>query len=119
MPNGTLQYGRLSQHERSLRWAFFLQTLIDGEENVENPPANEQTPLHKAAMEGQLLKVKVSTRLMRFAVTRRILCLQELLADGESVDAEDEDGWTPLHHAARYGYTEIVQVSIGRHFFVH
>eukprot|EP00752_Nemacystus_decipiens_P007707 g6890.t1 len=35
--------------------------------------------------------------------------MNDLLEDGASFDAEDEDGYTPLHTAAYYGKTEMVQ----------
>ncbi|MBF6302991.1 ankyrin repeat domain-containing protein [Nocardia amamiensis] len=49
-----------------------------------------RTPLHYAAMEGQV-----------DAVAR--------LLDTEDVNARDNEGWTPLHFASQYGFTEIVQ----------
>ena len=45
-------------------------------------------PLHSAAQEGQ---------------TEAAL---ELIRTGESVNAQDKDGWTPLHHAAVKGHIE-------------
>ena len=35
--------------------------------------------------------------------------IQTLLDAGADVMARDEDGWTPLHYAAKYGSPEVIQ----------
>ena len=38
--------------------------------------------------------------------------MRKMIARGVSVDAEDKDGWTPLHEAAYYGSGNAAQVLI-------
>ena len=44
-------------------------------------------------------------------LARSLLYLKALLNSSANVDAVDEDGWTPLHYAARDGLKEIATVS--------
>ena len=96
---------------------FVSHALIDDEANVNEASANAVLPLHLAARNGEIQKAKAITRQTHFSVVRQVLCIKKLLVDGADVKAEDDDGWTPLHTAARYGHRKIVQVSIGRHCF--
>ena len=61
-----------------------------------------QTPLHTAALEGQLETAEV------------------LVAAGQAyVNARDHDGNSPLHLAARAGHTHLIQVTEDTLSFVH
>ena len=40
--------------------------------------------------------------------------VKQHLADGADVNAENEDGWTPLLHAAGYGHKEIAELLIDK-----
>ena len=51
--------------------------------------------LHKACVKGDIEAVK------------------QFLGDGVDVNAEDENGWTPLHGAAWWGHTETAKFLIG------
>jgi uncharacterized protein len=51
-----------------------------------------RTPLHYAAADGDLARVK------------------ELLASGMNASAADDNGWTPLHFAAQKSAAEVVQM---------
>ena len=52
--------------------------------------------LHKACEKGDIEAVK------------------QFLGDGVDVNAEDENGWTPLHHAAWQGRNEIAELLIAK-----
>ena len=40
--------------------------------------------------------------------------IKELLERGADSNAKDDDGWTPLHHAAYRGHTHIVELKIAK-----
>lgn len=63
-------------------------------DNDNDQPVIINTSLHQAASNGNLDEV------------RRLLQLNP--AGPFGANTKDDDGWTPLHHAARYGYDEII-----------
>jgi len=43
-----------------------------------------------------------------------------LIEKGADIEAKDDDGWTPLHHASHHGHTDTEKMSIenGANLFV-
>lgn len=54
------------------------------------------TPLHAAAMEGHSAAARL------------------LISSGAALDLKDKDGWTALHHAAKRGQKEVVDLLLAR-----
>jgi len=64
-------------------------------EDIKKKAYAYQMPLHKAAAEADLERVK------------------SLISDGANVNAESNEGWTALHRAAVFGHTDVVKLLLG------
>jgi len=106
----------------------------DNKENKVLPAISGDTPLHKAAAEGQLAALELlinweadlelknrigSTALHRAASHGQIEIVQKLLANGSSVDALNKIGSSPLHCAAFSGFVDIAKLICGNGGFKH
>ena len=69
--------------------------LVDHDADIESLDAAGRTPLHAAAFYGRSLMVKVSHRLRRLLLRRKVL-YQILVEAGASKTAVDKDVLTPL-----------------------
>ncbi|XP_003376325.1 2-oxoisovalerate dehydrogenase complex, E1 component, alpha subunit [Trichinella spiralis] len=104
-------------------WEEMDNTGIIPDENVENDPGKK---LLAAAEKGDadevvnLLKCDRSlvhvrdrdfyTPLHRAAYNNHVSVIKVLLANGADISAQTEDGWQPLHCAARWGNLESVKI---------
>ena len=72
-----------------------IDLLLEGGANVHTLAEDRKTTLHFIAQKRGEMKM-----------------LRAMIARGLSVDAEDNDGWTPLHVAAQHGNTDAAEVLI-------
>jgi len=56
----------------------------------------------------------MNVELHRAARNKKIKEVQRLLDQGADVNARDDRGWTPLSHAAYYGYLKIVELLVSK-----
>jgi hypothetical protein len=71
-----------------------MKALVELGANVEAKTAGGRTPLHVAAVSGQVESIKLLVQL------------------GVNKEANDDDGWTALHHAACSGHVEAIKVLV-------
>ena len=106
--------------------------LLDRGAEVNKPDTDGFTPLHEAAIRGQLEVVQFliergakfdttatghwsgKTPLHSAAREGKKDVVQLLLDRGAGINKPDTDGFTPLHEAAICGHTEVVQFLIER-----
>ena len=86
------------------------QVLLEHEADVDSTTDNGWTVLHHAARYGDAEMVKVCYASLCWFTGKCFIDCQVLLEHEADVDSTTDNGWTALHHAARYGDAEMVEV---------
>ena len=85
-----------------------VELLLARGAELDAPDGSATTPLH-LAVQAVLLVDRVALRMGNNEASRPIReAIEVLLAAGADPSAPDEEGVTPLHHAARYGHRGMV-----------
>ncbi|AAS14111.1 ankyrin repeat domain protein [Wolbachia endosymbiont of Drosophila melanogaster] len=91
-----------------------VEALLDKGANVDAEDENGDTPLDLATTQDIRTLLQNTDELLKAAGRGDIDTVNDLINQGASVNATDQDGKTPLHCAAKNSHEEVVEALLGK-----
>ncbi len=91
-----------------------VEALLDKGANVDAEDENGATPLDLATTQDIRTLLQNTDELLKAAGRGDIDTVNDLINQGASVNATDQDGKTPLHCAAKNSHEEVVEALLGK-----